>query len=214
MNILKEAIKKTIETYNKFAKIYADKHHEKLLQFQLNKFVSFLPGKKVLDIGCGSGRDVSYFLEEGLDALGIDISDGLFAEAKKRVPKGSFKKMDMLNLDFSNDSFDGLWVLDSWVHLPKKEAAKVLLNFAKILKKDGVLYIAVKEGEGETFIENQGSFKGEEYKNNPRFFAFYKQVELEELLKSVGFKVLEVINDETDSEGRHWIEIFAKKEEI
>lgn len=206
MNLLKEAIKKTVETYNKFAKIYADRYHSKVLQYQLNIFVSMLSGKKILDVGCGSGRDVAYFLEEGLEPLGIDISDGLLEEAKKRVPKGNFMKMDMLSLKFDKESFDGIVALDSFLHIPKAEGKKVLANFFKILKPNGPLYLCVKEGEGESFIERK------EHDNNQRFFAFYKQVELEELLKSIGFKIVEVINDDTDSEGRSWIEIFAKKE--
>ena len=78
-----DSAKETIQTYDKYAKFYADFTSEKVFQFQLNKFISFIPkGGKILDAGCGAGRDVSYFYEEEFDVIGIDMSDGLLKEAK------------------------------------------------------------------------------------------------------------------------------------
>ncbi len=199
-----DEIKKAIETYNKFAKIYADYTAHKLLQFQLNKFISLLPKKaNVLDAGCGAGRDVSYLLEEGLDVIGIDIAEKLLEEAKQRVKEGKFLKMDLLNLEFPDKNFDGIWCMATLADFEKKDASKVLTNFNKILKDKGIIYIAVKEGEGEQII------KKEKYNNEPRFYAFYKEDELNKLLKENGFKVIESM---VSYDGNNaWVEIFAKK---
>ena len=78
-----EKFKQAIKTYNKIAKIYAKYTEAKLMQFQLTRFESLLPGKRILDAGSGSGRDVDYFLEDGFKPIGIDLSLGQIKEAKK-----------------------------------------------------------------------------------------------------------------------------------
>ena len=83
-NFMKDKIKLALETYNKYAELYAKYTKDKLLQFQLTEFSSMLPKKgKVLDAGCGCGRDAAYLSEEGLNVTAVDICDGMINEAKK-----------------------------------------------------------------------------------------------------------------------------------
>lgn len=200
---MQEEVKKAIDTYNKYAKVYADRHADKVLQFQLNDFLSNLEGKKILDVGCGPGRDVQYFKDEGYDVLGIDVSDGLLAEAKARCPDCSFQKMDMLELSLPEDSFDGIWMMASLADVPKNSVSKALENLHKILKSNGVIYIAVKEGDGEKLIEKK------QYDNSPRFYSFFRKQELEDCLKKANFKVIK--SAVSDDEGTKWVEVTAKK---
>jgi len=200
---MNDILKQAINTYNKIASIYAKYTYEKLLQFQLTKFISLLPGKKVLDAGCGSGRDVSYFLEEGLDAMGIDLSEGMIEEAKKRVKKGNFKIMNFLDLKFKDKTFDGIWSMAGFLHTSREDLKKALKEFYRVLKEEGILYIAVVEGEGEREI------KKKKYQNEPRTYVFYKKEELEKYLNESNFKI---ISSEINSDkGKLWLEAFAKK---
>ncbi|MBI2598308.1 MAG: class I SAM-dependent methyltransferase, partial [Candidatus Diapherotrites archaeon] len=64
---------------------------------------------KILDIGCGPGRDAKYFSEQGLDVTGIDLTSNFVKMASKNVPNATFKHMDMRSLDFPEDTFDGIW---------------------------------------------------------------------------------------------------------
>jgi ubiquinone/menaquinone biosynthesis C-methylase UbiE len=201
---IKKAIEKTIETYSKHAKLFHKAHEHQLLQFQLNNFLSKLPGKKILDAGCGSGRDAAYFIEEGFEVTGIDLADGMLEELKKNSPKAEFKKMDMRHLDFSNNSFDGIWAMASVIHIPKSDISKTLSEFYRVLKPAGILYLAVKEGEGENIIESRN------LENSPKYVVFYKKEELEEFLKEANFKIIESTISESDN--NVWIEIMAKKE--
>jgi len=201
--MMKEQIKKAIENYNKIAKVYADHTSEKLLQFQLNKFISLLPkSAKVLDIGSGSGRDMAYLQEEGINVIGIDISDGLIKEAKSRFNNLNIQKIDFRKTSFKASEFNGLWCMASLSDIQKAEAPKTLKEFHRILKKEGILYIAVKEGTEEKII------KKTRY-NTERFYSFYTLPELELLLKNANFEILSAIvsQDRLTS----WVEIFAKK---
>jgi len=201
---MKEQIKKALDTYDKYAKIYADYTYPKLMQFQLNKFISLIPKKaKILDVGAGSGRDAHYFNDYGLDITSIDISDNMLKEAKKRVKGVNFIKMDMRNLEFEDNSFDGIWIMASLSDVERKESFDALKGFSRILKKDGIIYIAVKEGTTEEIISKP------QYNNSPRYYTFYTQVELEDKLKKSGFSILSAQTSE--DQGTKWVEIFAKK---
>jgi len=198
---MKDYLKKTIETYNKIAKIYSDHTFGLVLQYYLNEFISLLPKKaKILDAGCGHGRDVAYLTDYGFDVIGIDISDGLLEEAKKRA-KGEFKKMDITDMKFKDGEFDGIWSCATLLHLKKEDIPKVLKDFNKILKKDGVLFINVKEGVGEEIR------KKKEYNDLPRLFVYYSISEILNLVKEAGF---EVINSFTDKDP-NWINVYARK---
>src|SRR3989344_9680523 len=98
---MEDKLKETIQTYDKIASIYSEYKFPKLLQFQLNKFISLLIGKKILDAGCGSGRDLQYFNEEGLDVTGIDISKGMLRECKRRAGIMGLQ-MDMRKMSFQD----------------------------------------------------------------------------------------------------------------
>ncbi len=201
---MKEQIKKALETYDNYAKIYADYTYGKLMQFQLNNFISMLPKKaKVLDIGSGSGRDAQYFHDYGLEVTSIDISENMLKEAKKRVENIKFIKMDMCNLEFENNSFDGIWIMASLSDIERKESLSVLQEISKILKEKGVLYIAVKEGTTEEVVNKP------QYNNSPRYYTFYTKVELENKLKKAGFSILSA--QTTEDQGTKWVEIFSKK---
>ena len=202
MENAKEVIEKTIDTYNKIAPLYAKYNSNKLFQFQIAKLISFLPDKgNVLDAGCGSGRDSLYFKEEGINVISIDLSDGMIEEAKKN--NVDVIKVDLLSMSFDNNEFSGVWCMATLINIPKSEAPKLIKDFHKILKPDGILYVAVKYGNTECMIER------EKYNNLPLYNAFYSKEELEKLLKENDFEIIESIVS-TEDDSTKWIEIFAK----
>ncbi|MEK6835285.1 MAG: class I SAM-dependent methyltransferase [Nanoarchaeota archaeon] len=198
---MQDKIKEAIEAYDKIATTYADYTFPKLLQFQLNKFISLLVGKKILDAGCGPGRDLQYFNQEGLDVTGIDISRGMLRECKRRTGITALD-MDMRKMSFQDNSFDGIWCMASLSDIEKDEAPKVIDEFYRVLKRGGVIYIAVKEGEGMQVV------KKKKYNDMPRIYVYYKLSELQELLKKKFFVLSSVT---ANDEGTSWVEIFAKK---
>ena len=201
---MKDVLKQAVKTYNKIAKIYSDYTYNKVQQYQLTKFMSMLPGKRILDAGSGSGRDVEYFLQEGYSPIGIDISDGMLSESKKRVSKKSvFKKMDFRELKFKKESFDGVWSMLGLVHTPRKDIKKVLDGFNKILVERGVLFLGVIEGKGEKEIRIP------ELNNEPSTFVYFTEKEMKEYLEEAKFEI--ITSEINKSQKENWLEIFCRK---
>ena len=196
-------VAKTIKTYEELAEDYYKTH------FDINEikniadfFIQNLKGQKILDIGCGPGRDAKYFSEHDLEVTGIDLTSNFVKMASQNVPNAKFKQMDMRNLDFPENTFDGIWACASFLHVPKEDAKNTLLGFKKILKPAGLIYLSVKQGDEEKFVEK------DEYKGRTKFFAFYTQDEFKNLIESCNFKIVKVL---IDNKKDTWINVFATK---
>ena len=197
-----DVVKKTIEEYEKKAEEYSKTRQniDPKLRETADFFIKHLKGKKILDVGCGSGRDSQYFAERGLQVIGIDAVKAFIKIAKSKVPKAKFKLMDMRKLEFLGNSFDGLWASASLLHIPKAEAKQTIEEFKRVLKPNGILFIGVKQGEGERFVQED---------NMERFFAYYTKEELEKLIEETGFKILQTtIVEKGDA---IWIRTIATK---
>ena len=198
----KDVVAETIREYEEKAEEYSKTrltimpNVKELADF----FIKQLKGKRILDVGCGNGRDTLYFTEKGLKVTGIDTVPAFIKIAKSRMPHVEFKLMDMRKLEFPDNSFDGLWASASLLHIPKAEAKKTLEGFKRVLKPSGVMFIGVKQGEGERFVQED---------NMERFFAYYSKKELEKLIKEIGFKILKTVI--LQSGDAIWIRTVATK---
>ncbi|MBM3199498.1 class I SAM-dependent methyltransferase [Candidatus Woesearchaeota archaeon] len=205
--MLRESLQLVAKTYDKIAKPYFNATFEKISQYHLDKFISMLPKKsKVLDAGCGPGRDSQYFKEYGLKVTAIDCSSKMIAEAKKKVKGVTFKKMDMMKMGFKDKTFDGVWASASIIHEDKKDLPNLLKEIRRVLKCNGILYVSAKEGKGSEIKRD------EPYNNEPRQFFCYTVPELEDLLAQAGFAIVSSEFSE-DRLGRDtkWIDIYCKK---
>ncbi|MBL7101052.1 MAG: class I SAM-dependent methyltransferase [Nanoarchaeota archaeon] len=206
--MIRDKLKIAVKTYNKIAKIYSKFTFHKVYQYPLNKFISMIPKKaKVLDAGCGSGRDAEYFKEYGFDVTAIDAAEKMVEEAKKNVKGVKFKKMDMMKTDFKDKTFEGVWAAASLLNNEKKNVPKILAELKRILNDEGVLYVSVKEGGGEEIR------KVEKYNNEPIPFFYYTLPEMEELVKKAGFQIVHsgFSEDIEKRKGTKWIDIYCKK---
>ena len=179
----------TLEAYEKLAEERIKTHQNpEFWRPQFEKFQNLLPAGRILDVGCGTGRDAILFTQAGYDYVGIDLSDKMLEQARRSVPRAMFRKMSMYSLDFPFHSFDGFWASASLLHVPKKNLGIVLAEIRKVVKPGGIGFFAMKEGEGEKMI--RGKLPGDE-----RFFAFYQERELLAALEKAGFRVLEHSRD-------------------
>lgn len=199
----KERIKKTIKTYEEIADDYFKALNDiNIIKYHADFFREHLKGNKILDVGCGPGRDARYFSEQGLEVTGIDLTANFIKLATANSPKANFKQMDMRNLDFEGESFDGIWSCASFLHIPKNQAKKTLLGFWRVLKPRGLVFVSVKMREGEEMVGEK------HYQGGKKFFAYYTKAELADLFTNCGFDIL-LAN--TEHKKHNWVNVFARK---
>ena len=183
---MKKRLTKTIDTSNKIVDTYISKTKGLEPLKELRKFKSLLPKNAiVLDAGCGWGRD-SKILSNDFKVIGIDLSNNLLSYAKEYAPKVIFKKSDVTNAGLKTNTFDGLWSNVVLLYLEREDVLPVLKDFYRILKRGGVAYILVKEGEG--FEYKSEDMSGEK----PRFYTLFTKKEFEKYLKQAGFSTIEI----------------------
>lgn len=196
----------TTEAYDRSADTYLARREERDIWARERKdFASLLKGKRILDAGCGPGIEAGRFADAGFTVTGIDKSAAMLELARKRAPKCEFLQMDMLNLDFPPNSFDGVWCCASLIHLKKKVAGRAIVEFRKAIRKGGAIFISAKEGRGEEVREYPDGTK--------RFFASYTMGELEALCSANGLRVVKSYRNASDPDREVWLSIFAKPEE-
>jgi SAM-dependent methyltransferase len=196
VNNKKDVISITRDTYDSIATSYPDMisrlvsdtwvgDYEKQL---LDRFLQLIEALnlKILDIGCGNGKDTAYLMAKGATVVGIDYSAKMLQEAKRHVQNGVFHLMDMRNLGFRNNTFDGVWANGCIYHVPKVELNQVLKEVIRVLKPLGIFSFNAKAGIGEGLEGNPKSFGG-----GPRFYAYYTISEIKERLEEAGFEVIE-----------------------
>lgn len=118
------------------------------MEDKLNRFLEYVPnGSKILDVGSGTGRDVTYFMDQGHSSFGIDFSEEMIAYAKENA-KGSFCLMNMDNLKFNDSYFGGIWASSSiFTHLMYDDIKKSLAEVNRILMPNGVIGIIAMKKE-------------------------------------------------------------------
>lgn len=199
----------TRETYDKTAREYARGRSKGKGMFRnnLRRFIRLAgKGGLALDTGCGPGRDSKYLFRHGMDVVGIDFSNKMLEEARKKAGDCRFIRMDMRNLKFDKNVFDGIWSNASILHIPKSDANAVLSEFGRILKPNGILYISVRKGQKEEIVKKKS------YKGGEKFFANYETGELKKLAENCGFGVIDVfLKKDLFYRPIKWICLFARK---
>ena len=159
-----------------------------------------------MDLGCASGVQSKVLSDLGFEVVGLDLSPRMVAQAKKRAPNAKFVVGDMTNMNFANGVFDGVYARASFLHIPIKIIPKVLKSVHQILKDNGILYLAVKEGEGEKEITDRRH--GQKV---TRFFSFFKEDELVKFLGKAGFEILKISKFQKHKDSPSWLQILARK---
>lgn len=199
--------KNTIATYDRVAQTYsATNRTSNFWGREYKAFKRSLPKGKILEIGCGGGRDAMWFLKQPTYVyLGTDLSLGLLRVAKKINPKGKFRYLDLYHLSFPSQSFDGIWSAATLLHVPKRRLPKVLRNIHRMLRPNGVGCITIKEKRDvDEKTIRQNKYGGEE-----RFFAFWTKRDFMALLQRSGFAVLQTYR-KTEEENI-WLSFIFRK---
>ena len=201
----KKIIEQNREVYDIIAPLFASTRQ--YLWDDLNPFVEYLrPNLKVLDLGCGTGRLYHLFakFQDSLDYVGVDQSDGQLAQSRKEFPNNKYVQAEMTKLPFADASFDMIFCIATFHHLPDEETRKKSLSeMNRILKTGGRIFMTnwnlysdsvhktVEKGkwseqEGEfvvPWMNPEGKVLGERY-----YYGFMLEY-LQNIFADAGFEV-------------------------
>jgi len=192
---------KTLDYYNENAEAFFQDTACADMSHLYSRFLPLLPaGGRILDLGCGSGRDSRFFLEQGFQVTAVDGSEELCRLASRYIGR-EVLCMDFQDLAFEN-CFDGVWACASLLHVPRDSIKDILARIHRALARGGVLYASFKAGNGE---RTRGD----------RLFNDYSQEDMESLFAvEDGWEICENLLTGDVREGREneqWVNVVAKK---
>ena len=166
-----------------------------------NRFLAQLPaGARILDFGCGSGRDTAYFRERGFEVVPTDGSAQMCRLA------GDYLGTPVRVLEFNElddeDLYDGIFASASVMHLFYDRLVEVFPKMVRALHAHGVLYVSFKYGDTDGYL-------------GKRYYTNMNEQRLAELLATVPqLEVTEVGtfgNEHPDQPGFRWIYALLRK---
>jgi SAM-dependent methyltransferase len=178
-----------LDYYNRTAEAYSKNTGELDMEHVRTPFLEILDGKaRILDLGCGPGRDAQVFHALGHYVTAMDGSSAMCGLARQRLPMG----VEIIHATYADmnwkSEFDGVWACASLVHLNPFEMLDVLHHIFSALRKDGVFYASLKMGVGKKKVEE-------------REFWHWTEKDIHPLLVKAGFTPY-----------RHWVTMDARKE--
>ena len=180
-------------------------YHEKTFSIDPSSFLSPLakrlpPEAFVLDVGCGSGRDLLWMKKKGFEVIGFEQSSGLAELARDNagceVIEGDFE-----TYDFSSILVDSVMLVGALVHVPQERFSKVFENITSAISDDGSVLITLKEGSGNLTAPDG------------RTFYLWEDPKLREIFDTLGFKVCDFSSSVSKTgSGDSWLSYVLDRE--
>ena len=148
-------------------------------------FASLISGR-VLDLGCGPGRDALELKIKGLDVLGVDFAKFALRKTKaKGIETRQLNYETDLNI-FPDSYFDGMWTNCSLTTTPRNKIQEVISELKRIVKPTGILFFGFIEGPSY----QEGWINPDKKYSLPRYRFRDTREGLRDLINSTGLKVI------------------------
>jgi 2-polyprenyl-3-methyl-5-hydroxy-6-metoxy-1,4-benzoquinol methylase len=147
----------TLEYYQRNAKEFFSQTINVDMQNVYHPFLEYLPKthlsnqQKILDVGCGSGRDSVFFANKGFEVVAIDGSKSLIELAQQTDTRIDWQclRFDEIAKQSWQNQFTGIWACASLLHVPFDDLPKILNDLLSCLRPTGILYASFKYGDNE-----------------------------------------------------------------
>lgn len=136
------------------------------LDLELKRYLNLVPGKEVLDLGIGQGRNSIPLAELGFNVTGVDYSTKCLEICKNTCNKLNLVKSDIRTFDIEKDKYD--MILSGYVlhFLHKNDSYQIIENIKNNIKNNGIVYISVFSLEDPKFSKHSTSSDFEILDNN------------------------------------------------
>ena len=165
----------TLDYYNKNASEYFEQTLNGNFTENYEKFLSRIPQNAyILDLGCGSGRDSKYFIENGYKVKAIDGSIEMCKLASEYIGQ----EVECMKFDELNEEsiYDGIWACSSILHVEKEQLGSILEKMITALKEKGIIYTSFKKGVKDEIKEG-------------KYYNYLTKEKLEEIIEKYNLNV-------------------------
>ena len=193
---MEQDIDQITNLYDKVSKEYAaafSGEHEKKPKDReiLDRFSQEIGDRSpVWDFGCGPGQTTRYLKNLGIQISGLDVSDRILDQAKRRHPDIHFRKGNILALEFEKDSIAAIVAFYAIVHFTKDQVGKAFREIYRVLNPGGRFLFTYHIG-GDTIHLNE--FLGKQIDID---FMFFTTDFIVGCLGDCGFKGIDTIERE------------------
>lgn len=195
----------TLDYYNKNSEEYFNSTLNVDMTNTYKEFLKLVPeGGKILDLGCGSGRDSMNFMKLGYEVTSVDGAKKLAKRASvllgKEVIVSTFEELEL------KEKFHGIWACASLLHIKREDLKTVLNNLYNNLDDNGVFYMSFKYGEKE-YVDDKNRY----------FNCFTDESIISFINENTKFNILDLYITE-DKLGRvnevKWLNLICNKKSV
>ncbi|TGE35545.1 class I SAM-dependent methyltransferase [Desulfosporosinus fructosivorans] len=191
----------TVDFYNKNAHEFYNNTLNVDMSEHYRRFEEYLlPENRILDAGCGSGRDSLYFLSKGYNVDAFDASEEMVNLSSKltglSVLHAKFEDVDL------DGMFNGIWASASLLHVDRGSIINILQRLASKLSEDGVFFMSFKYGD-KVYQKDDRLFNGYDENSFSEMLTYIPVLTICELYKTAD------VRDERINE--YWLSAIVKK---
>lgn len=183
-------------SYGRIASLWNERAHEHY-DFDLhercrNLFLPYLPGKRILEVGCGLGWDSHFFSLAGYEVTATDFQEAFVTLTKSRNPDVKTLVMDMTSPVHFPEPFHGIYGFASFLHVPREQSEETIRRLAALLCDNGILFLYhVRSDRGITRYTQEKLL----VEHNPVHCFCHSEDEMRQMLARAGFSSIRFTYD-------------------
>jgi len=192
----------SISYYNQNSQDFCDRTMNADVQELYQKFLKHVPTQgRILDAGCGVGRDSKFFLSKGYEVVAFDGSIEMVKIASKLLGKDALHML-FQDMNFCSE-FDAVWANASLLHVPYENLREVIESCHKALLPTGILYSSFKYGTSMRETEDRLFFDMNESNINPYLEGLFHPLEV--------WKSADTRSKVAPSPDKAWLNFIARR---
>ena len=160
---MEQDLNKVEKQYDTVAKEYAESfsgEHEKKPKDQeiLHRFSLEIGDRRpVWDFGCGPGQTTKYLKNLGIEISGLDLSEKILEQARTIHPEIHFRKGNILELEFENDSIAGAVAFYAIVHFTEEQVGIAFREVFRVLQPGGIFRSQCAPGLASLWVQGHNN---------------------------------------------------------